>query len=225
MNEADRRGILKKLGVAVWALFTLVLVFCVVLLTREIVQEGGNPFESFQAPAAGPAETPAPARENTMGAAQNVPLYFASADGRILIPETCRLDIGDSTVENCRQALQKLIAGPHNPLTPVLPPSVKVRALYLLPEGELVVDFSGEILSEQMRFKSASLEALMAYAVVNTLTQPGLQAKQDPPVRSVRFLFEGAPPQEAFPAHVDLDAPLAPDPRWIESAQEAAAHG
>jgi spore germination protein GerM len=225
MNGAGRRDILKKLGVALWAMATLVLLFCVLLLVREMINRGENPFESFRAAPAGSIAEPAAARPAAPGGTREVQIYFGSGDGRYLAAETHTIEYSASSVENCRQALQRLIAGPRDLLTPVIPASVKVRAIYLLDDGELVVDFSGEMLSEQLRFKSASLEALMAYAVVNTLTQSALQAEQDPPVRRVRFLFEGTPPQEAFPAHIDLSAPLTPNARWIETAPDAPAHG
>ena len=68
-----------------------------------------------------------------------------------------------------------------------------MRGIYLLEDGELVVDFSGEIVSEHLRFSSAAMECLMIYGVVNTLTQDALRGPEDLPVRRVRFLFEGRP--------------------------------
>ena len=31
----------------------------------------------------------------------------------------------------------------------------------------------------------------------------------------IRFLIEDAPPSEAFPAHIDLAEPVAPDAHWL----------
>ncbi len=115
-----------------------------------------------------------------------------------------------------------LIAGPRDILTPVLDASVKVRALYLREDGELVVDFSRELQSKHSRFKSASLESLMLYAIVNTVTQTALRAGDDPIVRTVRILIEGMPPTEAYPAHLTWAEPVAPDARWVSSPVEVA---
>jgi len=118
-----------------------------------------------------------------------------------------------------------LIQGPRDILTPILPAATKIRALYLLDSGELVIDFSRELQSEHARFKSASLESLMIYGVVNTLMQSVLQSKTDPPIRQVRFLVEGSPPQEVFPSHIDLSEPVKADPRWSAPALESSSHG
>lgn len=225
MNTTKPKKVFQKLGLAVWAMVTMVLLFCVALLMNEMMKSGQDPFAAI-APAPRP-EAPAerPASGGTQGAREIV-CYFGTSDGGALAPESHTIELGDSTVENCRRAMKALIAGPRDILTPVLPPAAQVRALYLLEEGELVVDFSRELLSEHIRFKSAALEALMVYAVVNTLTQPALQGASDAAVRRIRFLFEGSPPQEIFPAHLDLSEPVEPDARWVEKAAPGApAHG
>ena len=230
MNAEKRKQILQRLMLAIWAMVTLVLVFCLALLMNEMMKSGRDPFAAI-APAPAP-EAPSPVaaqdrfRADATSATREIVCYFGTGDGRALSPETHAIEFSDSTVENCRRALKALIAGPRDILTPVLPATAQVRALYLLEEGELVVDFSRELLSEHARFKSAALEALMVYAVVNTLTQPTLQAPADMAVRRVRFLFEGSPPQEIFPAHLDLTEPIAPDALWVEqTAQDALSHG
>jgi hypothetical protein len=142
-------------------------------------------------------------------------LYFADEDGRLLVPETRRIEYRDSTVENCRQVLEAVIEGSREGLAPVVSEATRVRALYLLDGGELVVDLSREL--ELGQPKSASSEALMIYGIVNALTQPALRSpsEKDAGVRRVRFLFEGSPPHESFPAHLDLGQPVGPDHRWI----------
>ena len=125
------------------------------------------------------------------------------------------MEFSDSTQENCRAALALLIAGPEKNNTPIFPPQVQLRALYLPDNGELVLDFSRDLIASGARFKSASFESLLVYGVVNTLCQPALQAKGGATVRQVRFLFEGAPPQEGFPAHIDLGGPIRPDETWL----------
>lgn len=216
-----RQDILRKFMISIWAMVTLVLFFSVILLVREMLETGQDPLAALRVASEQETEAmPAPRRQADILGARELTLYFATSDGRVLAPEIHTIEFSGSTVENCKRALQKLIAGPRDILTPILPATAKIRAMYLLENGELVVDFSRELLSEHARFKSASLEALMVYGVVNTLTQETLRSKNGVPVRQVRFLFEGLPPLENFPAHLDLRQPVGPDQRWIELTQE-----
>lgn len=215
MSGAWRQDVLKQLWFSLWGLATMVLLFMVVFLSMELIKMGGDPVAALK-PGAGAAEQQAAARPTSTIGENEVELYFPAADGSGLEAVGKVLSLTDTTVENCRAALEALIAGPQDAtLVQALPATVRVRALYLLDEGELVVDFSREIWSGQARFRSAALEAQMAYAVVNTVTQQALQSASDPRVREVRFLIEGAAPTDAFPAHLDLSAPLAPDRRWM----------
>lgn len=225
MSVEQRRDILRKLLLAVWSMATLVLLFCVVLLVREMIRTGRDPLAALR-----PEPRPQPGQPAPVGPLDTTPgtrdltLYFANADAHGLAPETRSLEHGDSTVENCRGALKALIAGPKKPLTPILPANTQIRGLYLLEGGEMVVDFSRELISERGRFTSASTEALMVQGVVNTLTQEAVRGKAGPPVQRVRFLFEGSPPYETFPAHIDLSDPVAPDRDWIAAAASEAIH-
>jgi len=169
----------------------------------------------LRGPSAGAPAQPASRSVAVPLGTREIVLYFAGADGASLVPEKRRIDIVPSAVENCRAALRELIAGPSRLHFPVLPGTAKVRALYLLDDGELVIDFSGEIQPDTAALRSATLEALMVYAIVNTVTQPELRGEHAKGARRVRFLVEGSPPRETFPAHLDLSAPIAPDPRWI----------
>lgn len=204
MNQDGRRGPLEVFFLSVWALFTLVLFFCVALLVREMLRSGRDPLAAIRipsptAPSAG-TDTPAP---NTSLGPREIELFFASPDGRTLAREKRAVECGSSTIENCRAALGALIAGPQTGLTPLLPPSAKTRALYMLPDGELVIDFSSEVKMAHARLKSASLEALFAYGVAATVTQDMVQGTESGPVRRVRLLFDGEP-QDTFPAHLDV---------------------
>ena len=230
-RDEKRRDVMRSLLLALWAMFTMVLFFMVVLLVRQMLETGGDPLAALRPePAARAPESEKPARPAPAKLGnREIVLYFGTADAAALASETQTLEYSASTVENCRSALEALIAGPRDILTPVLDASVKVRALYLREDGELVVDFSRELQSKHTRFKSASLEALMLYAIVNTVTQSTLRAGDDPAVRTVRILIEGMPPTDAFPAHLSWDAPVAPDMRWVaaplEPVAEASADG
>ncbi|MBI2434129.1 MAG: GerMN domain-containing protein [Candidatus Hydrogenedentes bacterium] len=211
---------MKKAGLAVWGMFTMVLLFCVILLVREMTAQGQDPLASLRAEMP-PAGQPAGRAPEKSTGVREVILYFASQDGRVLAPEIRSIEYTDSTLENCRHALEQLIEGPRDILTPVLPPNTQINAMYLLDDGELVVDFSRELQTEQGRFRSTGTEALLAYAVANTLTQKGLQGGGEAAPTRVRILLEGSRPQETFPAHLDLSGPLWPDPNWIERVEES----
>lgn len=223
MNAGDRGRFFRQALLAVWAMATVVLALCVILLAREMTQRGHNPFTLPKAPApSSSAQADKAAADGTRSAEGgrspgDITLYFASSDGRVLEPEVRRFERSAFTAANCRAALDALIAGPQTPLTPILPSSAKVRAVYLLADGELVVDFARELVEALPR--SASTEILMAYGVVNTLTQPALQGDQEPAVRVVRFLVEGSAPEEAFETHLDFSGPIAPNPRWISAGE------
>jgi hypothetical protein len=205
-------------------MFTMILLFCVILLVREMMEQGQDPLAALRpeeiqlrASAAAPEEEP------SLGM-RDIILYFSSQDGQLLAPEIRSMDFTNSTLENCRRALKLLIEGPREILTPVMPPATQINAMYLLEDGELVVDFSRELQGEPSRFRSASTESLLVFSVVNTLTQSALQAPGGAQVTRVRFLIESIRPQETFPAHLDLSQPLQADPNWVEPIQERTAN-
>jgi len=224
MSPAPRRDILRELLLAVWGLGTMVLLFIVVLLVAQMMKEGRDPMDGLR-PKAAPTAERTGARTSVALGQRTVQLYFADPAGVQLIPEARSLNASDSVEENCREALAALIAGPQSGGSPVLPSAAKVRALFLLENGELVVDFSRDLISAGARTQSATSEALMVYAIATTLTQEALQVKGGTRVSQVRFLFEGAAPQEGFPAHLNLSGPVRPDQKWLEAPGAAAGNG
>lgn len=225
MSEANRKDALRTFFMAVWGLFTLVLLFIVILLWREMLAQNMDLLASVRNVEVETSVTPTRARATATLGQRDVLLYFATGDGEALLPVTQSIEMTDSTTENCRATLGALIQGPDSEAhTSILPNTTRIRALYLLRTGELIVDFSRELL-EQQNLSSASMESLMAFGVVNTLTQGALQAQGDTPVRSVRFLIEGSPPAEGFPAHIDLNDALGPDQRWVTSITEEVENG
>jgi sporulation and spore germination protein len=194
---------------------TVVLLLVIALLVFQMLDRGETPFEAPDPLAANPALNGSDAPD-----AREMRLFFADLDGHLLDSEPRRFISSEFTVENCREALLALIEGPRAERTPVLPPTAKVRALYLLDEGELVVDLSREVALELPR--SASAESLMAYGVTHTLTQPALRGSKEGLVSSVRFLIEGAPPEASFPGHghFDFNDAVSPVHDWIASTDE-----
>lgn len=216
MSTSKHHHFFRRAFLAVWVLATLILVFCVFLLAREMMRQGRNPFDLSDAP-----EAPLPEIRETPvqpGLTKDVNLYFASADGRTLVPELRHIEYSEFTVNNCRAVLEALTQGSQGSLSPVLPASAKIRGLYLLADGELVLDLARDTV--QTLARSASAEALMVYGIVSSVTQPTLKGEKEPAVRAVRFLVEGASPSQTFDSHLDFSDAIVPDPEWIE-AQEA----
>lgn len=215
MSRAFRFTVVQKLFFAIWAMFTLVLLFVVALLIREIALNGRDPMEAFEVgdeSAVPPA--PVSSRSSSLGE-REIQLYFAAADGQSLAPEKRVLPFSESTVENCKTVLMALIAGPQGTdVAPIVSSTAGVRAVFLRPDGELVINFSRE-LKENTRHSSATLEALMVQGIVQTLAQNALQNPREPQVRRVRFLIDNEVPTEAFPAHLDLSEPVSPDGQWL----------
>lgn len=214
MKPAERRAFLKQVVFVTWAMVTLTLLFCVGLLVNQMIQRGQNPLDVVE-----PAPVPLPISQEPAETrpTEEVLVYFTDGDERYLVPEPRSIPFSDQTVENCRSALTALIEGPRDngAMRPVLSETTKFRALYLLEDGELVIDFSRELIVEHKRIQSAAMESLMVYGVVQTLTQAALKGPKDAEVKTVRFLVEGARPRDSFPAHIDVSEPFAPDRRWV----------
>jgi spore germination protein GerM len=215
MNRAWRRAMVRRTFLWAWAMATIALVACVGLLAREVTRGGADPLAFMRPePKAAPASTARTEPAAPM-ANKEITLYFADAEGKLLAPESARIEAGDSTVENCRKALEALIHGPRDILTPILPASTRIRGLYMIEGGQLVIDFSIEFTRELKKARSTSLESLMVYGVVDTLANDALRGAKEGGVANVRFLVEGSAPHESFPAHLDLSGPIKPDSRWI----------
>lgn len=214
MSRNFRLTVLQKLMLSLWAMGTLVLLFVVVLLVREIAANGRDPIGAFELTEEEQAQR-APASRTTSMGTREVLLYFSAPDGRSLVTEKRVLAFSNSTVENCKTVLDALIEGPQAGSSPILPNTVKVKSLFLLEGGEMVINFSRELQSEHARFSSATLESLMVQGIVQTVAQNAVHEGEARRINRVRFLIEDAPPSEAFPAHIDLAEPVAPDTQWL----------
>lgn len=219
MSEASRNRFFQRAILGAWAFITLVLAVVVFLLLNERTESTRAPQGTTGHTAAnrGPAAPPPPrAGENE----RTVRLYFALPDASGLMPETRPIAYGDSTVGNCRAALEAIIAGPRADLAPVLPPTASVRALFVLEGGRLIVDLSREVAQGLPR--STAAEALFVQSIAHTLSQPELRAADDTRISSVRVLIEGFPAENSFASHLDFSDFITPDPAWVQQAQPAA---
>jgi sporulation and spore germination protein len=222
MKAAERQEFYRRALLGLWALGTLVLLFVIALLVHDMMERGHNPLALPKTNPPTTADTQSDETEEDSGPRmQEVFLYYGMENGMYLAAETRQIAMGDHTVQNCHTLLDALIAGPRDLLAPVVPPSAKVRAMYMLGEGELVIDFSLEMVLEMKKFRSVTAESLMFQSIVNTLTQSVIQESQDTPVTKVRFLVEGGPAEISFPGgHLGLNKALTPDPNWVDPAGE-----
>lgn len=133
---------------------------------------------------------------------RNIILYFASADGLSLVPES--RDISDCADElDCLlDTIRELGSGPRDgDLAAVLPPQLVVKGVSV--EGSLVtVDFSPELVSAHPG--GTQSELLTVYALADTLSV------NFPHLRQVAIQVDGAP-LETLKGHVDLRRPVVSD--------------
>jgi hypothetical protein len=216
MNAEDRQSFVKKALLGLWAMVTVILVIALGLIVVTMVREGQNPFPTPPAPAKADATETAAEADPLSETRREIPLFFASEDGRLLVPEIRRLIVGEDTIANCHTALDALFGGPDGVLTPVAVPGTQVRGIFLMEYGELIVDLSMETISGLRRQPSVSSEMLFMQSVVHTLTSPELLGTDAGAVTHVRFLIEGASAEESFQdAHCDWASPMARDPHWL----------
>ena len=207
-RATEPRDVMRAAFYALWGVLTLVLLFTAAYLFVRLSQTDRDL-------GAGAAQGAVVARGDD-GIKTDRPLvrlYFAHPSQLRLVAEDRPVALSGETRENCRAAILALLQGPAAGAAPILPPAARMRALYLLDTGELVVDFSRDI--DAPALHSAGAEWLAAQALAHTLTQPGLQGASDRPVTSVRLLYEGSPAEEGFPAHILLAGPVRPDPRLL----------
>jgi spore germination protein GerM len=206
---------------SLWGFITLVLVVVVFLLINERAEQRrasmtpAGAVTARPATAASPSETPAGENE------RQVQLYFALGDATGLAPENRAIPFGDSSVANCRAALEALLSGPRDGgLAPIAPSTTSVRAVYSLEGGRLIVDLSRELAQGLPR--SAAAEALFVQSLAHTLSQAQLRTADGQRVNSVRILIEGFPAANSFNSHLDLSDFITPDPTWVRAARPAA---
>lgn len=207
MSEATKpKNILRTAALSLWGLLTLILLFTLAMVFYDQYQRGQNPL-AFAVDQSEIAVQQPLSADAIVTSATEVPIYFASPNSLFVRPENRKLSLSSSTVQNCREALKRIIEGPESStLIPVVSNKTEVRAMYLLENGELIIDFSRSL--EAGHINSATAELLMIRSITQTLFQDSLRGERDLAVRSIRFLFEGAPYQHSFPAHIDLSDPV-----------------
>ena len=220
MSEASRNRFFRGAMFSLWGFITLVLIVVVFLLINERAEQ-----QRAAAPGTNAAATPRtaglePREAGTEENQRTVRIFFALPDASGLAAENRMIPFQESTVANCRTALESLLAGPRGELSPVAPSTTTVRAVYALEGGRLIVDLSREVAQGLPR--STAAEALFTQSIAHTLTQPQLRTADGLQINSVRIFIEGFPAANSFASHLDLSDFITPDPAWVRAAQPAA---
>jgi hypothetical protein len=152
-------------------------------------------------PQAVPAEAAAPATP-TETAHITATLFYASSDGRALVPVRRDVPLAAGVVEQGRQILLTELTAAPAPYIKVIPDGTTLRAFYVTDRGDAFVDLGPEIVRAH---PGGSLnELLTVYALVNAVTA------NLPAVQRVQLLIDGKE-VDAIAGHVDIRRPLTQD--------------
>jgi spore germination protein GerM len=137
-------------------------------------------------------------------------LYYASSDGRALVPVRRDVPAATSVVDQGRQILTVQLQDAPQPYVQVVPKGTKLRAFYVTERGDAFVDLSGDVVSAH---PGGSLtELLTIYAIVNTVTS------NLPAVQRVQLLVEGKE-VDTIAGHVDVRRPLERDATLVREGR------
>lgn len=129
-------------------------------------------------------------------------LYFPSyIDGK-LIAETRPMAWATSDTDRIRQVMLALIEGSRPGQDRTLPPSTRIRAVFLTSDGTAYIDFSNEGLGDLS--SGIEAESLVTYSMVASLTA------NIPKIKKVKFLIQGQE-VETLNGHADLSDVFVPD--------------
>jgi hypothetical protein len=126
-------------------------------------------------------------------------LFYASSDGRALVPVKRDVPLASGVVEQGRQILLTEMQAAPAPYIKVIPEGTTLRAFYVTDRGDAFVDLGPEIVRAH---PGGSLnELLTVYALVNAVTA------NLPAVQRVQLLIDGRE-VDAIAGHVDIRRPL-----------------
>jgi germination protein M len=150
-------------------------------------------------------ETAPPPEQTTPPAEPAVPritatLYFASEDGRGLVPVQQEVPLAEGAVAQARALIEaQLTAAAPPPLISTIPEGTTLRGVFVSQRNEAFVDLAASI---RDRHPGGSMNELFTvYTIVNTITT------NLPDVQSVQLLIDGRE-VDTLAGHVDLRRPL-----------------
>jgi spore germination protein GerM len=125
-----------------------------------------------------------------------------------LVPERRKVPLPENDAAALAGAIRELLKGPRTPAVGrLLPPDAVLRAAYLLPDGNAIIDLGGPTLTAGWNTGSHN-EMMAAYSIVQTASA------NFPEIRRVRILVNGqvAP---TLGGHLRLDRALEPAPELV----------
>jgi spore germination protein GerM len=138
---------------------------------------------------------------------REVRLYYESPD-LLLVPEVRSLELPQDEAAAIGIVVSELLKGSANASVPRLfPADTALRAAYLLPGGNAIVDLGGPTIVTGWNTGSHA-ELMAIYSLVQTLTSDFTS------VRRVRLLVNGQP-AVTLAGHIDLTRPLVADPTLV----------
>ena len=155
--------------------------------------------EGATTPAAAPAATSPEDQAALAGEEENrreVLLFFQKKDDDVLAPEKRMVLPGTTIVDQAKQLVAELIAGPRtNELLPTVPEGTIVLGLYLDRSGTAFLDLSDQFVTGHPGGSSEELATI--FSIVDSLTY------NLPDIKRVRFLV-GGEERETLHSHLDL---------------------
>jgi spore germination protein GerM len=149
--------------------------------------------------------TDTPAQQPPTNASPAVPrikatLFFASEDGRALVPVEQEIPLAEGTVGQARALVEaQLAATPPPPLVSAIPEGTKLRAVFVSSRNEAFVDLDATV---RDKHPGGSMNELFTvYTIVNAITTN----LRD--VHRVQLLIDGRE-VDTLAGHVDLRRPL-----------------
>jgi spore germination protein GerM len=135
-------------------------------------------------------------------------LYFVSEDGLNLVGVQHEVAFGETVLDQAREIVNAQLALAPPPLASAIPPTTKLRALYVTERGDAFVDLSSEA---RTKHTGGALDELFTvYSIVNALTT------NLPAVTRVQLLIEGKE-VDTLAGHVDLRHPLQKNLKWVRT--------
>lgn len=179
----------KILLVGLWFIFVIALLASGCATQNTAVQAPSGEVEKSNTP------TPSASGSNIKTEKTVLTLYFASQDGRYLVPEKREIAKTDQPV---RAALEELIIGPKDSgLVKTVSPTTKIRDIKIK-NHTAYVDFSQAFVREHGG--GSANEIITIYSVANTVTE-------FPDIQQVLFLVEGKA-LGTLSGHLDLTDPV-----------------
>lgn len=201
-------SLLRKILLILWLVITLgVLVFIFSQIQNVI-----NAPSKFLSETLGINNFPQSAldTQNLFSSGNNrVVVYFINLNSMCLEKVDIDIENGESYESTCRNVISAMKEHQSEMTLSPLPKDSTIRGIYLLDDGEVVIDLPSIIFKDIPLPKTALAEMLWVYSLVNTLLQEKLY--KDIKLSKLRILIEGSEPSLDFFGHIDITSPFSPD--------------